>query len=186
MSSKPSPFLPMPDFLVETFQTPKDNDTQQVRILVGTRNDTLMRKGSAVWHLGATKAELETYLLVLNARECEVPLSEKEVLLICRSITGYLQDVPAYDDEGRRTMVIGVIQVREEVERIITHLLSQNGVTLFRNMDTLVEVVTDHQGKSIRCLDTKTLLLLLHKHFNWYQAPGKPPKKTDKTQKETT
>jgi hypothetical protein len=64
--------------------------TAEIGILfTGQRNDGLTRLGGAFRRKGSQKAEIESELLVANARRCSPPLSEVEVFKIAASVARY-------------------------------------------------------------------------------------------------
>ena len=88
------PVVDAPAWLIEllTDETGKLRVTAAVGFGIlteGNRNDGLARYGGALRRKGAELAELEQKLLSYNARHCQPPLEEKEVLKIAASMTRY-------------------------------------------------------------------------------------------------
>lgn len=75
-------------------------------IAEGSRNATLVSMGGAMRRVGTTQAEIEEFLLNVNAKRCQPPLPEEEVRTIAKSMARYSPNVVNEPDISDKTDII--------------------------------------------------------------------------------
>jgi hypothetical protein len=108
--TKDLPLPNLPDWLLNRPVAPTPSRIEpELIILEGTRNATLTSLAGAMRYRGATQQAIEAALLEDNARRCNPPLSEKEVITIAGSISRY--------SPGDKEIVSAALKNDEKAER---------------------------------------------------------------------